>query len=130
MVEQQLASSAILSQPGMGASDSAEPGTCGDESTAHQAATQQLYEGNSSFTRQSMIAIDRAQAMAMPSEGCTSTARPSLERLSTLLPTPSQFPLSAQYRFSNKANKAPHTTTLEHVPLDLVLAILQEIKGS
>lgn len=118
-LEQQLASNATRPLPRMSTKTSTES-VPDDEVDFLQPATTQLYEGDSSFTRQSILTGDVAQATAV---------HPSLGRLSTLLQTPGPSSVSSQYRFSKSTNMSSHIANLEPLPMDLVLAILQEIKG-
>ncbi|KAF5865898.1 hypothetical protein ETB97_001966 [Aspergillus alliaceus] len=88
-----------------------------------------LFEGISSFTTQSIIASDVAQNTAN-SEGAgeRSDFKSSLNHLRLLLPTPALSASPEEYRMS-RAPAAQSVPSVDHLlPLDLVIALLQEIK--
>ncbi|KAJ1707538.1 fungal-specific transcription factor domain-containing protein [Aspergillus flavus] len=88
-----------------------------------------VYEGISSFTGQSILASDVAQKTAN-SEGAgeQSDLKTSLVHLKKLLQTPTRSSFGTGYRMS-RVPAARSLPTLDHLlPLDLIIAILQEIK--
>ncbi|GMG25031.1 unnamed protein product [Aspergillus oryzae] len=89
-----------------------------------------VYEGISSFTGQSILASDVAQKTAN-SEGAgeQSDLKTSLVHLKKLLQTPTRSSFGTGYRMS-RVPAARSLPTLDHLlPLDLIIAILQEIKS-
>ncbi|KAK6820050.1 hypothetical protein RU639_007048 [Aspergillus parasiticus] len=88
-----------------------------------------VYEGISSFTGQSILASDVAQKTAN-SEGTGehSDLKTSLDHLKTLLQTPTRSSFGTEYRMS-RVPAARALPTMDHLlPLDLIIAILQDIK--
>ncbi|KAE8140310.1 fungal-specific transcription factor domain-containing protein [Aspergillus pseudotamarii] len=88
-----------------------------------------VYEGISSFTSQSLLASDVAQKTAN-SEGAGehSDLKSSLDYLKTLLRTPTRSSHATEYRMS-RAPAARSLPTMDHLlPLNLIIALLQEIK--
>ncbi|OGM48383.1 hypothetical protein ABOM_003361 [Aspergillus bombycis] len=88
-----------------------------------------VYEGISSFTSQSILASNVAQTTAN-SEGAGehSDLKSSLDHLKTLLQTPTRSSFETEYRMS-RVPAARSLPTMDHLlPLDLIIAILQEIK--
>lgn len=88
-----------------------------------------LFEGYSSFSNQSIIASEMAERAAT-SEGTRehSGLKSSLSHLSVLLQSPSKLLSSGEYCFSRNADGRA-LQNLEPLPLDLVIAMLQEMKS-
>ena len=101
-----------------------------EEAVPQPTDTACVYEGISSFTGQSILARDVAQKTAT-SEGAGehSNLKSSLDHLKTLLQTPTRSPFATEYRMS-RVPATQSLPTMDHLlPLDLIIAILQEIKG-
>ncbi|KAE8377112.1 hypothetical protein BDV26DRAFT_264430 [Aspergillus bertholletiae] len=100
-----------------------------EEAALQLTGTAPVYEGISSFTGQSILASDVAQKTAN-SEGAGehSDLKSSLAYLKTLLQTPTRSSLTTEYRMS-RAAAARSLPTMDHLlPIDLIIAVLQEIK--
>ncbi|KAE8161566.1 hypothetical protein BDV40DRAFT_313021 [Aspergillus tamarii] len=100
-----------------------------EEAVPQPTDTACVYEGISSFTGQSILARDVAQKTAT-SEGAGehSNLKSSLDHLKTLLQTPTRSPFATEYRMS-RVPATQSLPTMDHLlPLDLIIAILQEIK--
>ncbi|KAE8402964.1 hypothetical protein BDV37DRAFT_272511 [Aspergillus pseudonomiae] len=88
-----------------------------------------VYEGISSFTSQSMLASDVAQKTAN-SEGAGEhlDLKSSLDHLKTLLQTATRSSFATEYRMS-RVPAAQLLPTMDNLlPIDLIIAILKEIK--
>lgn len=90
--------------------------------------TPSLYEGGSSFTNQSIQARNVAQRIAN-SEGTgeQSGLNASLGHLNTLFQSPTTLSSLEDYHFSSTTARS--VPVMDPLPLDLVIAILQEIKS-